>query len=813
MLDSTLRTIALAVLVAAIFPGGTLAARDFDVLSRGARGDGTTDDTAAIQLAIDEATQAGGGRIVFPRARRPYRISGTLAVRGSNVELHGPGAVLQRAPGDRAGQTVDLIEVRGTAERPIENVVIRGLTLDANYFEEVNSYRPRALRVSHARRVLADRLVIRRTWVGLTFGLGAEDCEARDCIASDWDNDAFSASGDGQTAGCRDVRFLRCLALDAPDANAGGRPGARNNAWEIEDGASGVRLVECVVDRAGGNAFAVRSHGTGENTTSGIEFLRCQARRVGGAGWYLRGWGDKVRTRRVRLVDCISQAPAVVFRGADDVEVAGSRIEDTLWIGFDRAMSGHVEPSEESRNPLLPARSVRLTRTQVGRIMINANRGVDGSGPYDPSIQISHVTSSEPPRVRGPEERVVLTASQVGELGPLPTRLRWNYHTPPSDAPGHEVHQAAVPLLSPLILDSGETVSDAENWYGLRRPELVRHWTRILGKLGPTASDRRWFGDITRARERYREERERYTRIELDLPIEKDFLQPHVLLVPKSQGAGPFPAVIAWTSTSPDYRQPESWWGSWLADKGYVVLCGWSFIRHYRDDRNYSRRVNEAVYERFGRWLPMAKMVHDVQREIEYLSSLPMVDTTRIGFIGFSLSAKAALYVGAFAPEVKATVSIDPHIALHGGTNYDDPWYLDWRRRFDDIETPDYPIVELRGTVQSLLNPNVDRPGFERNHHELLALCAPRAFLLIGCSMDREGGVTHSDDLQSWSYFNRAREVYALLGIEERLEFAAATDGHRATSPQIDAAWKRFFERWLKEADQRTADTQRARRQ
>ncbi len=813
MLHSTPRTTALAFLTVVVLHGVETTARDFDVHAWGARGDGTTDDTASIQLAIDEAVRAGGGRVVFPRSALPYRVSGTLSVRGSHVELYGPGAILQRMPADRGHETVDLIEVRGTPGEPLEDIVIRGLVLDADYFGEIDSYRPRALRVAHARRVLADRLRIRRVWVGLTFGPGAVECEARDCIVRDWDNDAYSASGDGQTAGCRDIRFVRCLAFDAPDETAGGRPGFRHNAWEIEDGATGVRLVECVVDRCGGNAFAVRSHGTGENTTSDIEFFRCQARRVGGVGWYLRGWSDKVRTRNVRLVDCFSEASGVVFRGVDQVEVRGSRFEDALWIGLDRAASGRVEPAEEARNPLLPARSIQLIDTQTGRLMINARRGVDGGGPYDPSIRLASVVSEEAPRVFGSADRVTRSSSRVAELGPLPARLRWNYHVPPRDASGTEVHQATVPLLSPLILDSGEMVSSSKDWYGLRRPELMRHWQKVLGKLEPSPADRQWFGDITRTRERYRQEREGYTRIEFELPIEKDFLQPHVLLIPRGQGVGPFPAVIAWTSTSPDYRQPEAWWGSWLASRGYVVLCGWSFIRHYRDGRSYATGVNEAVYERFGRWLPMAKMVHDVQREVEYLSKLPVVDSGRIGFIGFSLSAKSALYVGAFAPEVKATVSIDPHIALHGETNYDDPWYLDWRRKFADIDTDDYPAVELRGTVQSLLNPDIARPGFERNHHELLALCAPRAFLLIGCSTDREGGTTHSDNRQSWSYFNRAREVYELLGIPERLEFAAATDGHRATSPRIDAAWKGFFARWLKkDPEERTAETRRAQR-
>jgi hypothetical protein len=206
----------------------------------------------------------------------------------------------------------------------------------------------------------------------------------------------------------------------------------------------------------------------------------------------------------------------------------------------------------------------------------------------------------------------------------------------------------------------------------------------------------------------------------------------------------------------------------------------------------------ELVYQRYGHWLGMGKMVHDVAREVEYLRSLPQVDGKRIGFIGFSLSAKTAVYVAAFNPDIKATVSVDPHIAINGGTNWYAPWYLDWQRKFDDIRTPDYPVPDLRGTPQSLLNSDVKRPGFERDHHELLALAAPRAFLLIGGSQSEDAG-GDSDDLQSWGYFNRAKDVYTLLGIPERLEFCSTSNGHRANGEQIDRAWQDFLRRYLQE--------------
>jgi len=238
---------------------------------------------------------------------------------------------------------------------------------------------------------------------------------------------------------------------------------------------------------------------------------------------------------------------------------------------------------------------------------------------------------------------------------------------------------------------------------------------------------------------------------------------------------------------------PEKWWGAWLAERGYVVLQSWAFIRHYREDINHARgTAQERLYQRFGHWLPMAKMVHDVQREVQYLRSLPAVDSRRIGFIGFSLSAKTAIYVAAFAPQIRATVSLDPHIAVNGGTNWYAPWYLDWLRPFPDIPTPEH-------TVLSLLNPDRARPGFEHDHHELVALAAPRPFLLIGGSQSEDAG-GHSDDLQSWGYINRAREVYRLLGVEDRLQFASTADGHHANGPHIDPAWQSFFERWLKHA-------------
>lgn len=65
----------------------------YDVQDFGARGDGTTDDTAAIQAAIVAAQEAGGGIVFLPAGT--YAVAGPLEIRASNVGLQGVGMATQ----------------------------------------------------------------------------------------------------------------------------------------------------------------------------------------------------------------------------------------------------------------------------------------------------------------------------------------------------------------------------------------------------------------------------------------------------------------------------------------------------------------------------------------------------------------------------------------------------------------------------------------------------------------------------------------------------------------------------------------------
>ena len=123
----------------------------------------------------------------------------------------------------------------------------------------------------------------------------------------------------------------------------------------------------------------------------------------------------------------------------------------------------------------------------------------------------------------------------------------------------------------------------------------------------------------------------------------------------------------------------------------------------------------------------MTRMTWDGIRAIDFIQTLPAVDPQRIGIFGHSLGAKEALYVAAFDERVKCTRISEGGIGL-GFSNWEDGWYL---------------------------GPQITAAGFGREHHELLALIAPRPFLLLaGESADGD---------RSWTYMEAALPVYPLV--------------------------------------------------
>jgi hypothetical protein len=118
-----------------------------NVVTLGATGDGSTDDSAAFQKAIDQLA-AGGGRVLVPWGVRPYRIAQSLRVTSDHVEFWGPGARLQFV--DDATLTLE-----GAEGRALRDLALRGLRLEKAEGTNV------ALRIGHAEAVVLENLQVR----------------------------------------------------------------------------------------------------------------------------------------------------------------------------------------------------------------------------------------------------------------------------------------------------------------------------------------------------------------------------------------------------------------------------------------------------------------------------------------------------------------------------------------------------------------------------------------------------------------------------------------------------------------------------
>ena len=84
-------------------PDMTPPTSSYNVLDFGARGDGVTDDTAAIQSAITACQGQGGGIVFLPPGT--YLISSTLVISADNVQVQGAGwaSIITPAAGFPAG--------------------------------------------------------------------------------------------------------------------------------------------------------------------------------------------------------------------------------------------------------------------------------------------------------------------------------------------------------------------------------------------------------------------------------------------------------------------------------------------------------------------------------------------------------------------------------------------------------------------------------------------------------------------------------------------------------------------------------------
>ena len=318
---------------------------------------------------------------------------------------------------------------------------------------------------------------------------------------------------------------------------------------------------------------------------------------------------------------------------------------------------------------------------------------------------------------------------------------------------------AGTPKLRPLLVDDRDlAITNKEGWFA-QRDGLRSRWLDFLGALPTNKSPLK--AEILQT-----EQAESFTRQLVKYQIEDGVFTDAYLLKPRG-GRPPYPAVVVFHPTiataaaqvaGVDTSVPEKMQGVHLVQRGYVVLCPRCYI--FGEGADYAAHV-QAMQARHPAWKGMTRMLWDGIRAADYLESLPFVDPSRLGCLGHSLGAKEVLYAAAFDERYKVAAFSEGGIGLDF-SNWDAVWYL---------------------------SPAIKQNGFPLEHHQLMALIAPRAFLLLGGDS--------ADGDRSWPFVEAALPVYKLLGKPSELGWLNHRAGHRYP-PEARAAAEEFIDRRLR---------------
>ncbi len=233
-------------------------------------------------------------------------------------------------------------------------------------------------------------------------------------------------------------------------------------------------------------------------------------------------------------------------------------------------------------------------------------------------------------------------------------------------------------------------------------------------------------------------------------------------------GEGPFPAMLNVHGHHPDGkiapRVQER--GHLLALSGFVALCVDAAGAGERGEkeREWVYHGGELAAEMFlyGDSL-LAQMVRDNMRCVDFLQSLPFVDSDRIGVTGASGGGNQTMWVAALDERLKVAV---PVVSVGAFEAY---------------------VTRCNCVCETL-------PGFLREAEEwaILGLIAPRPLLVLNALHDQPafGYEPMSATCRS------AQEIYRLYGVRERCDFRILNAPH-GYFPEGQEAMIGWVKHWL----------------
>ena len=246
------------------------------------------------------------------------------------------------------------------------------------------------------------------------------------------------------------------------------------------------------------------------------------------------------------------------------------------------------------------------------------------------------------------------------------------------------------------------------------------------------------------------------------------------------EGNGPFPAIIGIGRSTG--ALPEQ-----LFDKRKIAQITFDFTQVMSHTQ---KRGNESINRLYpeqtemGSYCAWSWGISRLIDGLEKVGKKSRIDLSHLAISGCSFAGKMALFAGAFDERIALTIAQEPggggvnawrvsetleNVETLGRTNY--AWFLESMRQFAGKNVNRLPI----------------------DHHELAALIAPRALLVLG-NTDYEWLAEESNYVSCQA----ARMVWKAFGIEDRMGFSIQ-GGHmhcmlpKSQYPEVEAFIDKFL--------------------
>ena len=246
------------------------------------------------------------------------------------------------------------------------------------------------------------------------------------------------------------------------------------------------------------------------------------------------------------------------------------------------------------------------------------------------------------------------------------------------------------------------------------------------------------------------------------------------------EGNGPFPAIIGIGRSTG--ALPEQ-----LFDKRKIAQITFDFTQVMSHTQ---KRGNEPINRLYpeqtemGSYCAWSWGISRLIDGLEKVEKKSRIDLSHLAISGCSFAGKMALFAGAFDERIALTIAQEPggggvnawrvsetleNVETLGRTNY--AWFLESMRQFAGKNVNRLPI----------------------DHHELAALIAPRALLVLG-NTDYEWLAEESNYVSCQA----ARMVWKAFGIEDRMDFSIQ-GGHmhcmlpKSQYPEVEAFIDKFL--------------------